>query len=200
MTSFPRIRPAAALVMFLMAGLLLWQPPVMAQETTGSVSGIVQDSTGAAIQHATVILTNLQNKTERKTVSNGSGEFTIPSVPSDLRYQVKVTMQSFKTWESKPFPIRPGDRVAFSDIKLQIGSASAEVTVEATESQAIKPLDSPERSDVLTAKDLDTLAIVGRDATELIETLPALARRNLLATFSAITWPPRPGSKVGGTA
>ena len=61
MTSFPRIRPAAALMMFLMAGLLLWQPPVMAQETTGSVSGMVQDTTGAAIPHASIILTNLQN-------------------------------------------------------------------------------------------------------------------------------------------
>ena len=97
MTSFPRIRPAAVLVMFLMAGLLLWRSPVMAQETTGSVSGIVQDSTGAAIPHAAVILTNLQNKTERKTVSNGSGEFTIASVASDLQYQVKVTMQGFKS-------------------------------------------------------------------------------------------------------
>ena len=75
---------------------------VLAQATS-QIQGTVQDSTGAAIQHATVILTNLQNKTERKTVSNGSGEFTIPSVPSDLRYQVKVTMQSFKTWESKPW-------------------------------------------------------------------------------------------------
>ncbi len=174
MTSFPRIRPAAALVMFLLAGLL-WQSPVMAQETTGSVSGIVQDSTGAAIPHATVILTNLQNKFAHKTVSNGSGEFTIPSVPSDLHYQIKVMMQGFKAWESKPFPIRPGDRVAFSDIKMQIGEATAEVTVEATESQAVKPLDTPERSDVITAKDLETLAIQGRDATELIETLPGFS-------------------------
>ena len=42
-------------------------------------------------------------------------------------------------------------------------------------SQAVKPLDTPERSDVITAKDLDTLAIVGRDAGELIETLPGFA-------------------------
>jgi len=161
--------------MFLMAGLLLWQPPVMAQETTGSVSGTVQDATGAAIPHATVTLTNLQNKTARKTESNGTGEFTIPSVPSDLRYQLTVSMQGFKKWESKPFPLRPGDRPTFTDIKLQIGEATAEVTVEATESQAVKPLDTPERSDVLTAKDLDTLAIVGRDATELIETLPGFS-------------------------
>ena len=65
--------------------------------------------------------------------------------------------------------------MAFSDIKMQIGEATAEVTVEATESQAVKPLDTPERSDVLTAKDLETLAIVGRDATELIETLPGFS-------------------------
>lgn len=172
MTSFPRIRPAAALLMLLMAGFMLWQSPASAQETTGSVSGQVQDSTGAAIPHATVILANLNNRTERKTISSGDGHFVIPSVPSDLRYEIKVTMQGFKTWESKPFPIRPGDRPEFNDIRLQVGEASAEVTVEATESQAVKPLDTPERSDVITSKDLDTLAIVGRDATELVETLP----------------------------
>ncbi len=90
---------------------VLWQSPVLAQETTGSVSGIVQDASGAVIPHAAVVLVNLQNKTERKTTSNGTGEFTIPSVPSDVAYQVRVSMQGFKTWESKPFPIRPGDRV-----------------------------------------------------------------------------------------
>ena len=79
-----------------MAGLVLWQSPALAQETTGSVSGQVQDSTGAAIPHATVVLLNLNNKTERKTVSSGDGHFAIPSVPSDLRYEIKVTMQGFK--------------------------------------------------------------------------------------------------------
>jgi hypothetical protein len=168
------IRPMAALLM-LVAGLLLWQSPVLAQETTGVVSGIVQDASGAVVPHATVVLTNLQNKTERRTTSNGTGEFTLPSVPSDVAYQLKVQMQGFNSWESKPFPIRPGDRPLFNDIKLQIATAQAEVTVETVESQAVKPLDTPERSDVLTSKDLQTLAIVGRDATELIETLPGFS-------------------------
>ena len=47
--------------------------------------------------------------------------------------------------------------------------------MEALTSQAVKPLDTPERSDVITAKDLETLAIVGRDATELIRMLPGFA-------------------------
>jgi hypothetical protein len=175
MTGIPGVRPIGALLMVLMALLLLPQSPLLGQETTGSVSGTVQDSTGAAIPHADVVLTNLQNKTQRKTISGGSGDFTIPSVVSDSRYQVVVSMQGFKSWESRPFPIRPGDRINFTDIKLQVGEATTQVTVEATESQAVKPLDTPERSDVITSKDLETLAIVGRDATELIETLPGFA-------------------------
>jgi Carboxypeptidase regulatory-like domain/TonB-dependent Receptor Plug Domain len=158
----------------LVTGLLLLQPSALAQETTGSVSGQVQDSTGAIIPHASVVLTNVQNKTERKTTSGGSGNFTIASVTSGARYQLKVSMQGFNPWVSKPFDLLPGDRPNFTDIKLQPGE-SQQVTVEAQETQAIKPLDSPERSDVITSKDLETLAIIGRDAEELIETLPGFA-------------------------
>jgi hypothetical protein len=173
-TVFPRIRPKVALLGVLMVGLLLWLP-ASAQETTGSVSGTVQDTTGAAIPKATVVLTNLLNKSQRKTISNGSGDFVMASVSSGLQYRITVTMQGFRSWESQPFALRPGDRVAFADIKLAIGEATAETTVEASATQAVKPLDTPERSDVITAKDLETLAIEGRDATELIETLPGFA-------------------------
>src|SRR6185312_5036724 len=169
-----RIKPAAGYVFLLVTGLLLMQPSALAQETTGSVSGQVADSTGAIIPRASVVLTNVQNKTERKTVSNGSGNFTIASVASGARYQLKVSMQGFAPWVSKPFDLLPGDRPNFTDIKLQPGE-SQQVTVEAEETQAVKPLDSPERSDVITSKDLETLAIVGRDAEELIETLPGFA-------------------------
>ena len=168
-----RIKPAAGVLFLLVTGFLL-QSPALAQETTGSVSGQVEDSTGAIIPHASVVLTNVQNKTERKTTSNGSGNFTIASVTSGSRYQLTISMAGFNPWRSKPFDLLPGDRPNFTDIRLQPGE-SQQVTVEAEETQAVKPLDSPERSDVITSKDLETLAIVGRDAEELIETLPGFA-------------------------
>ena len=84
-------------------------------------------------------------------------------------------MPGFEPWQSQPFPLRPGDQISFTDIKMNVGSVTASVTVEEITSQAIKPLDTPERSDVITAKDLETLAIVGRDATELIRVLPGFA-------------------------
>ena len=172
MTFFPGFRSATALLGLTIAVLLLWQLPALAQETTGSVSGVVQDTTGAVIPNADVVVTNLDNKSERRTVSNGAGEFAISAITAGLRYQVRVSETGFATWESRPFALRPGDRMNFVDIKMQIAQATEQVTVEAETNQAIKPLDTAERSDVITANDLNTLAIQGRDATELIEMLP----------------------------
>jgi hypothetical protein len=159
----------------ILAGVLLSLAPAFAQQTTGSVTGLVQDASGAVIPHATVTLINLENKSERKATSSSSGNFAIASVPQGLSYQITVTMAGFEGWQSQPFPVRPGDVVGFTDVKLNVGSVSESLTVESEANQSIKPLDTPERSDVITAKDLETLAIVGRDATELIRVLPGFA-------------------------
>lgn len=158
-----------------MAGLfLLWQRPVLAQ-STATVTGVVEDATGAVIPGATVLLTNTDTNSQRQAVSNGAGEFSIPAVTPAQHFQVRVEMKGFTPWESQSFPLRPGDQMNFTDIRMQVATATTQVTVEALANQAFKPLDTPERSDVITSKDLDTLAIVGRDATELVEMLPGFA-------------------------
>ena len=95
MTRFPEFRPAFVCLGLLIAALLLWQPLALAQETTGTVSGVVQDKTGAVIPGASVLVTNLDNNSERKTVSNGTGEFSVPGITAGLRYQVRVEMPGF---------------------------------------------------------------------------------------------------------
>ncbi len=175
MKSFPGFKQTSAWLGLFVAVLLLWQGPALAQETTGSVSGVVKDTTGAVIPGATVTVTNLDNKSERRTVSNGTGEFAVTAIQAGLRYQVRVEMKNFAPWQSQPFPLRPGDTLSFTDIRMQVAQAAEQVTVEAINTQALKPLDTPERSDVITAKDLETLGIEGRDATELIGMLPGFA-------------------------
>jgi hypothetical protein len=178
MISFLKARLAIAGAGLLVFGVLLGSLPATAQETTGTITGVVRDSSGALIPHATVVLTNLDNKSERKATSNDSGGFTIASVSSGLRYRLAVTMTGFQGWQSQPFPLRPGDQQNFTDIKLTVGAVESQITVEAVTTQELKPLDTPERSDVITAKDLETLAIEGRDATELIRVLPGFSLVN----------------------
>lgn len=168
-----RIRPAAWTVLLAML-CLLPQLPLRAQETTGTVSGVVADPTGAVIPNATVKLTNSQTGITRTTVSNGDGYFAFAAVQSSLGYTVVVTAPHFSTWSSTSFPLRPGDHINISDIKLSVTGGVQQVTVQGV-SSAVKDLDTPERSDVITARDLQTLSVEGRDATELVRMLPGFA-------------------------
>ena len=171
MSSFPRIRPTAALPVLLITVLLLLPSALFGQATTGSVTGIVADTTGAVIPHATVELTNGQTGTSRKTVSNSVGYFAFASVEASISYTVTASVAGFRPWQSQPFPLRPGDEIKFTDIKLAVGAQSEQITVEAT-TNAVKDLNNGERADVIDAKEIETLSVVGRDATELVRMLP----------------------------
>lgn len=175
MELFSRIRLTASLLVLLIAVFLLAQAPLMAQETTGNVTGVVADATGAVIPKAVVVLTDQQTGTSRKTVSNGTGAFAFASVLPGTNYKFDITATNFSPWESRPFAVRPGDQLSFTDIKMQVGAANASVTVEAQLDSMNATLDTGERSDIITAKDLDTLTVVGRDATELVRMLPGYA-------------------------
>jgi len=173
MKSFPTIKSVAMLPLLLAAMLLLLPSSSLAQ-ATGTVTGVVADATGAVIPDAAVFLTNDQNGLSRQTVSNGAGYFAFPSLVPGTSYKVKVSVKNFNDWQSKAFAVRPGDAINFNDIKLAVGAAGTEVNVEA-DATAIKILDSGERSDVISAKELSTLAVVGRDATELVRFLPGFS-------------------------
>ncbi len=173
MPFFPRIRSAVALPVLLLSVLLLLHAPLFGQ-ATGTVTGVVADATGAVIPNAVVVLTNQQNGTTRQTASNGAGYFVFASVTPGTQYVIKVTAPTFAPWQSQPFALRPGDQIPFSDIKLAVAATSTEVTVEAV-GDAIKVMDSGERSDVITGDEIRSLSIVGRDATELVRILPGFA-------------------------
>lgn len=112
----------------------------------------------------------------RQTPSNGAGQFVFASVVPGTNYTITVSLKGFKNWQSQPFAVRPGDRVDFKDnvIAMQIATAATEITVEGTGS-SVKTLTSGERSDVINSKEMNSLAIVGRDATELVRMLPGFS-------------------------
>ena len=171
MKSFSSMKPVLALRVLLIATLLLFQAQVFGQAVTGTVTGVVKDKTGALVPHASVTLTDTLTNVVRTVESNKSGYFAFVAVPPSTAYVVRVTAPHFDTWESQPIPIRPGDQAALSDIALAIGSATQEITVEAS-TPDMKTLDSAEHSDVITGEELQTLPVEGRDAGELLRMLP----------------------------
>jgi hypothetical protein len=65
-----------------------------AQSTSGNVAGSVKDATGAAVPHATVVVTSESTGVESTTVSNAAGEFLVQNLlPAD--YDVKTDAPGF---------------------------------------------------------------------------------------------------------
>jgi len=66
----------------------------LGQATSGNVSGSVKDATGAAVPHATVVVTSESTGVESSTVSNAAGEFLVQNLlPAD--YDVKTVVAGF---------------------------------------------------------------------------------------------------------
>ena len=78
-----------------MALFALAAPSVSAQ-VTGSISGVVEDNSGAVTATASVTVTNAETGLSRTLESDERGHFTVLSLPVG-RYDVKVEKSGFKT-------------------------------------------------------------------------------------------------------
>ncbi len=151
-----------------MMALLLVLPKAYAQ-TTAQISGTVTDTTGADIPGATVTLVNDATQDKRVVTTDGVGLYSFPALlPST--YTIKVTAKGFQPSDLAGLDLHAGDQRAIPAIQLAVGSSSQTVTVQAAGEMI--PEDNGQREDVLTAKDIENLALVGRDTTELLKVLP----------------------------
>lgn len=164
---------AGVSVLAIVAVVLLMAPAGMAQTTTAALSGTVTDASGAVVPKANIILTDEASGNVRRTVTNGEGYFAFAAVPPGS-YSVKVEMQGFKAWEGKGIVLNSADKRAVTGIKLEMGATTEVVTVEASAAQ-ITPIDSGEKSNLITEKVLQNVAIVGQNAAEFVKIMPGMA-------------------------
>ena len=96
-------------------------------QTQGGISGLVTDSSGAAVPGATVTVTNTATRGTRNTTTNVEGLYTFPAVPPGT-YALKVELQGFKTAEIRSFKVDVQETVRV-DVPLQVGALDETVTV-----------------------------------------------------------------------
>ena len=84
-------------ILCLIVAIALFSMPttVVGQIITGSVVGIVADSSGAAIPDAKLVLTDISTGVQRSAASDATGNYAFPDVKPG-RYIVKVTVDGFK--------------------------------------------------------------------------------------------------------
>ncbi len=147
--------------------------PAWSQNVTGTLSGIVSDSSGAVIPGASVTMKNEGSGDIRRTVSNGEGFFSITAVQPGS-YIVVVEAKGFQKWEQRSLTFNSGDKRTLSEITLSVGSTGDTVVVEGAAAE-VTPVDSGEKSAVISQKQLQNIAIVGSNAAEFVKILPGMA-------------------------
>jgi len=116
-----RISMAAAL-------LVLWSVCASAQ-STGSISGVVMDSSGGVIPGGDVTVTNTQTGVAIQTISQADGTFLFGSLQTGT-YVITAELSGFRRYAGSPFEVHVGDRLTFK-VTLEIGNTAEEVTVTA---------------------------------------------------------------------
>ncbi len=160
-------RAAILLIVLCCVSTLAW-----AQQTSGSISGVVKDRQGAVVPNAKVILVNqAQGTVTRELTSGPDGSFVItPLVPA--AYTLTVEATGFKKFERKDIRLFANDRIGIGDITLEVGALTETITVEASTVQL--QTQSAERSGVITGIQTVNLALNGRNYLSLVGVVPGV--------------------------
>jgi len=156
------------------------------QLITGSVTGSVQDSSGAAIIGATIRLTNTGTGAVLSTTSDTSGNFQFQLLPSGA-YVLEATNSGFKTFRREGIVVETARSMAVP-VVLALGQVTETVEVVAG-----TPLLEPNTSALSTVmdrqkiEDLPMVALNPMGLAKLIPTVKAVTVFGgpVLTTFSS---------------
>jgi hypothetical protein len=100
---------------------------IFAQAVNGTLLGTVTDPTGAVVSNAKVTIVLTGQSVEHATVTNGSGDFIVPDLPSGT-YNITVVATGFKKETRENIALATNTTVRV-DVSLVTGNASESITV-----------------------------------------------------------------------
>lgn len=150
---------------------LLSAGPLVAQQVTGSISGVVADASRSVIAGAAVKLYSQTTAAVRETVTDSEGKFVFNAVAAGI-YKISVACSGFKGYEQSDIELTPNQSLSLGEIKLEVGAVTESVTVVA--SGAAVQTTSGERSGILASDEIENLTVLNRDFTTLVSLLPGV--------------------------
>jgi hypothetical protein len=168
--------------------LLLVFTPVAQSQDNATITGFVNDPSGAVVPNASITLTNTATGQSRETVSNPSGSFRFANVGIGT-YTMAVSAQGFQKYSKTGIVVNVAQTVE-QDAVLAVGSQAQTVT-DALQVQT----ETSEVSTLISGTQVEQLATNGRNITSLAalglgvsNTLPAFGGVNALTSANGISF------------
>jgi Carboxypeptidase regulatory-like domain/TonB dependent receptor-like, beta-barrel/TonB-dependent Receptor Plug Domain len=137
---------------------------LLAQSTTGTLLGTVQDSEGGVLVGATVTATQRDTGFTRTLTTDAAGAYAFAYMPMG-RYQIKVERDGFKAKVVGPVTLVVDQKLR-TDVVLELGQVQEvhEVSGAATLLQT----DQPDVNQIVQEKEIKALPLNGRDFFSLL--------------------------------
>lgn len=148
---------------WLSIALLIACPLALAQVTTGTISGVVRDSTGAVIPGVSVIMRNLETGTTRTAVTDEQGRYQAPSLALG-NYEVQAQKEGFQVEIRRGMGLTVG-REAVVNFELQVGTVTQ--TLEVNGEAPLVETTASSVSALVETRQIENLPLNGRSFGEL---------------------------------
>jgi hypothetical protein len=157
-------------VLILLAVLCQTGVAALAQTQFGTISGQVEDPSGAVVADAAVNLMNIADGLTQKSASNDSGVYVLSNVPIG-EYEITIEATGFQKYIHN-FKMTVAERLVI-DAQLEIGSIDEVVYVEAN--AASLNTVTGDLSTTLDNQDIQLMPLLDRNPYKLISLVPAAA-------------------------
>ena len=154
---------------------VLFAATVWTQAIFATLTGIVSDPSGAVVANAKVTLRNSLSGDVRESTTDSQGYYTFASVPVGT-YNATIEAPGFQGYKINEISLGGGERRNVN-ASLQVGSTNQTVEVTGT-ADVLAPVDSGEKSAVLTTQQLSNFVQVGSNAAEYLKILPGFGNQN----------------------
>ncbi|MCY7347671.1 MAG: TonB-dependent receptor [Pyrinomonadaceae bacterium] len=141
------------------------------QSTTGLIQGNIADPNGAAVQGATVTVSNIETGFERVVTSNSDGFFSAPLLPLG-KYRVSTEAASFTKSILEGIELSVGQTLSLK-IDLKIGGAVE--TVDVTAEGVGVETSRTELNTLLNETSVENLPISRRDFSKFVQLTPGVS-------------------------
>jgi hypothetical protein len=145
---------------------------LLAQTNTGRILGSVADSTGAALDGASVIVTDLERGVSRSLRTDQAGAYVAPELPPGS-YKVRAEAKGFRSVERINITLEVAKDIVV-DFQLQPGEVKETVVV----SEEIPLLDTTSATlgGTLSNNEINDLPLSGRNYENLLQLRPGVVR------------------------
>ena len=152
------------------ATIMLAAPDVMAQQTTGNISGRIVDDQGSAVPGVTVTGKNTQTGFTRTDVSDGEGIYRLSALPVGT-YDITAELQGFSKVENKGIVLSVGQTL---DVGMSLKVASLQESITVSGETPLIETGSSSIGGVVDVGRIESLPLNGRQFANAAITIPGV--------------------------